>query len=114
MALRPCHPDSENSVESDAHAVPAPHSPVSRTANVPVTSRVMARRRLSRLTYRRRTPPQDRLGLAVLVGAGGHHPPHAHVGAEREQHQQQPFRSTARLVISREATEANSSLKPVR
>jgi hypothetical protein len=31
------------------------HSPVSRTANVALTSRVMARRRLSRLTYRRRT-----------------------------------------------------------
>ena len=71
---------------------PAPHHAASRTAKVALTSLVIAERRLSRLTYRRRTRrsaasvsrPVAFAGRAVDDRAD------AHVRAQREQHQQQP------------------------
>lgn len=65
--------------------MPSPHQASSRTWYVAVTSRAVARRRLSHEV----AADVAQRGLALDVLAGGHHLPDAHVRAEREQHQQQ-------------------------
>jgi hypothetical protein len=103
-----------NFFESDAHAVPSPHHRLSRAARVALTSLVTARRRLSRFTHSRRirrraasvsplsSPARSMTCLMPMLV------PRANSTSSRRR------RRVARSMISREATEVNSSVNPVR
>ena len=75
-------------MESDAVLVASPHHSGSRASRVALTTVVIAAPQVLAGDVGGADVPE--LGLAHAVLAGDGHLPDAHVGAEREQHQQQP------------------------
>lgn len=101
-----------NFFESEAHAVPSPHSPSSQAAKVALTTLTTAACRLSRVTKVLRTllsaasvSPCSPLATICLMPT---FVPRAKRTSRRR------LRRTSGGTTLREATEANSSVKPVR